>query len=267
MLSWYNKPNEKYSHLYRYEIMIQSAELQKDFKVVDIGGGSGYLSLLCARNGCITYHIDIDSDLVYLARENTRKHGINEVNYIRATAENLRFMREKVDVVFCGEVLEHLPNDELAIREISRIIKPSGKFIITTPNCNALPYVLLRVLPGSLRKLVLKVFRVDERFLGELIGEKIKLRTHRGHVRCGYSKKEIEFKLISNGFSIEKWIRFGFLIPRIIVSKLPRVLFRLLYNLGTILSPIAHEHLIIAKKSNALNSKPATKILFKRFNC
>jgi SAM-dependent methyltransferase len=39
-----------------------------------------------------------------------------------------------VDFVYCSEVLEHLPEPELLIREVARILKPGGQFLVTTPN-------------------------------------------------------------------------------------------------------------------------------------
>lgn len=40
------------------------------------------------------------------------------------------------DAILCSEVLEHLPNPELAIKEFSRIIKPNGTLILTAPFCS-----------------------------------------------------------------------------------------------------------------------------------
>lgn len=43
---------------------------------------------------------------------------------------------ESVDVVLCTEVFEHLKDPVLAVREISRILKPGGELILTAPFCS-----------------------------------------------------------------------------------------------------------------------------------
>lgn len=40
------------------------------------------------------------------------------------------------DVILCSEVLEHIPNPEMAIKEFSRILKPGGMLILTAPFCS-----------------------------------------------------------------------------------------------------------------------------------
>lgn len=247
---FYKKFWEKYSYLHRYDVMIKNAELKKGDKVVDIGGGPGYLSLYSTKKQCIVYHIDIDPNSIHEAKANAREYDVNEINYIRATAENLQFMQDKVDIVFCGEVLEHLSNDELAIGEVNRILKPSGKYIITTPNYNALPYILLRAMPHKLKKLIIERFRVNTKYFGEDIGEKTYKKEDLGHIRSGYTKKELELKLILNGFEIKKSMRFGVLIPDMIASKMLHIFYKIVYEFGGKILPIASVLLIVAKKKN-----------------
>lgn len=43
---------------------------------------------------------------------------------------------QSFDYVLCTEVLEHIPNPELAIREFSRLLKPGGELILTAPFCS-----------------------------------------------------------------------------------------------------------------------------------
>lgn len=40
------------------------------------------------------------------------------------------------DIILCSEVLEHIPNPEMAIKEFSRILKPGGMLILTAPFCS-----------------------------------------------------------------------------------------------------------------------------------
>lgn len=47
--------------------------------------------------------------------------------------QNLRFSDSSYDLVLCNHVIEHVPNDAAALSEMSRILKPGGKAIITIP--------------------------------------------------------------------------------------------------------------------------------------
>ncbi len=57
--------------------------------------------------------IDIESDIIYIPEPD-----------------------QSFDYVLCTEVLEHIPNPELAIKEFSRLLKPGGKLILTAPFCS-----------------------------------------------------------------------------------------------------------------------------------
>jgi len=52
-------------------------------------------------------------------------------------AEKLPFPNEYFDVVLCIETLEHLMEPPKAANEIKRVLKPSGKIILTTPSKHA----------------------------------------------------------------------------------------------------------------------------------
>lgn len=49
-------------------------------------------------------------------------------------AEKLDFEDNTFDIVFMIEVIEHLEDDKKAISEVKRVLKPSGKFVLTAPN-------------------------------------------------------------------------------------------------------------------------------------
>lgn len=71
------------------------------------------------------YGLDLDFDLDRLS---------NKENYKKASAENFDFDL-KFDLIFAGDIIEHLSNPGLFLDSCTRNLKPDGKLIITTPNC------------------------------------------------------------------------------------------------------------------------------------
>ncbi|MDI6726235.1 MAG: class I SAM-dependent methyltransferase [Smithellaceae bacterium] len=52
---------------------------------------------------------------------------------VKSTVTNLPFPDESFDVVICAEVLEHIPENQQAIRELIRVLKPKGTLAISVP--------------------------------------------------------------------------------------------------------------------------------------
>jgi ubiquinone/menaquinone biosynthesis C-methylase UbiE len=96
--------------------------------VLDVGCGVGdvirAVPSQCRRIG-VTYS-QADLRLARMA-------GESGVRFLRAAAEVLPFPAGSIDVTICLEVLEHLPDDRAAIREIGRVLKPGGQLIISVP--------------------------------------------------------------------------------------------------------------------------------------
>lgn len=95
-------------------------------KAVDVGCGSGFYTDLCRNIGNQIVGIDITSQ-VYAARERS-------LNVCQGNVEVLPFPKEIFSLALSIEVVEHLLQPELMIKEICRVLKPGGTLIITTPN-------------------------------------------------------------------------------------------------------------------------------------
>ena len=78
--------------------------------------------------GCYGKGIDIVQELV----DKAKKHGLDAE---QGSVEDLsRFKDETFDVVICSEVLEHLYDPMIAIKEAYRVLKKGGKYIVTVPH-------------------------------------------------------------------------------------------------------------------------------------
>ena len=66
-----------------------------------------------------------------------RRSNIKNVHYDDMTRSDLP--SESCDCIVAVEVLEHVENDDAFVREVARVMKPDGEFIMTTPNGEAVP--------------------------------------------------------------------------------------------------------------------------------
>jgi len=114
----------------RLDFILDNLMIDKNQHILDIGTGFGiYLSQL-SHHAKLCVGIDIDEENLRKAKEEKTKN----IELISMSGENLGFKDNSFDVVLMIEVLEHVINDETAISEIYRLLKPGGKLIITAPN-------------------------------------------------------------------------------------------------------------------------------------
>ena len=105
-------------------------EKGKTLNVLELGCGTG----LCTEKlqGIKTVALDIYEGFIRKAKDRADKSG-KKHHFVVADAECLPFLNETFDVIFGISVLHHL-NLKAALKEISRILKPRGRFIFSEPN-------------------------------------------------------------------------------------------------------------------------------------
>lgn len=103
---------------------------QPDANVLEIGCGAGRGMELLAAN-CNKYTgIDKNDKLLAL-----HKQAYPNFNFIAKNIPPMSFLEDDTyDIVISFQVIEHINNDALFLKEISRVLKPGGVAIITTPN-------------------------------------------------------------------------------------------------------------------------------------
>lgn len=98
----------------------------KPSHVLDIGCGSGYLLNILAENLPHAKFTGVD---VYTPPR------LKKWDYKKADiTEGLPFKDNTFDCVILGEVIEHVPNPDFILREVHRVLKKKGTFIVSTPN-------------------------------------------------------------------------------------------------------------------------------------
>ena len=102
--------------------------------LVDLGCGTGSLTVACALRGANTIGVDIDRKDCQIAKLRAKEDFVG-AQFIVADAKNLPFKRETFDICMCVEVIEHVSKDkEGIIYEAFRITRQQGLIEIETPN-------------------------------------------------------------------------------------------------------------------------------------
>jgi SAM-dependent methyltransferase len=123
----------------RARLIIENLDLKGNERVLDAGCGDGYyLKLLHELYPNLElYGIDIDTKALAVANINLEKELKDKkiIIYERSINET-EFKDNFFDAVFSTEVLEHVPDDLGAVKEVKRVLKENGKYIFTVPNYN-----------------------------------------------------------------------------------------------------------------------------------
>jgi ubiquinone/menaquinone biosynthesis C-methylase UbiE len=118
----------------RYGWVLRSVGDSKGKKVLDLGCGDGALSYWLARAGAQVTGVDNEPLGIQLAKENLHSVGKDsQCTFVVASAYELPFPDQSFDFVVSSEVIEHVQHPEKMVAEARRVLKPGGKFVLTTP--------------------------------------------------------------------------------------------------------------------------------------
>ncbi len=120
---------------------------QPDAHFLDAGCGVGHHSAAIARRGYRCTGIDIAETILQTARSNlTQPDLAARVSFRCEALERLSFSDAAFDVVHCRGVLMHIPQWELALGELCRVLRPGGSIVVMEANRSSLEAWLVRLL-------------------------------------------------------------------------------------------------------------------------
>jgi len=132
---WYlGSRTRRYMMVRRFREVLEHARLAPGLDVLDLGCGWAFGTLWARAMGCRTAGIDLGMDQLRWAKQTLDPEG--RLGLTLANANRLPFPDGRFDRAVSVEMMEHVfrPDRPKVFAEIARVLKPGGRFSISTPN-------------------------------------------------------------------------------------------------------------------------------------
>jgi ubiquinone/menaquinone biosynthesis C-methylase UbiE len=203
-LPWLDQSTIAYEHLHRYAY---AATYVKGKRVLDLASGEGYGSKMMSDAGASSVTgIDIDENAVGHA---TARYGSANAQFLKGSISAVPVQGNHLfDVIVCFEAIEHIEDHDQLLKEVKRLLKPDGIFIVSTPNKLTYhdeareenPYHMKELYFDEFQKLLTGYFR-NVTFLGQRVHPSSSIwpigKVSSGVQELVIQRSESEFEFIS----------------------------------------------------------------------
>lgn len=126
MIDFMKSPDNEKGHYYNYKWIVKHTK--EGDQILDVGCGTGTLSYMLNKEGRFPTGIDISQVSIDFCKDKIKGHMFHKMD-----ANNIQLNDGLFDVVASNQLLEHVKEPEKVIKEMLRLLKPSGKLLITVP--------------------------------------------------------------------------------------------------------------------------------------
>ena len=157
------------------------AKLQPGEVVLDLGSGGGIDVILSAKRvgpAGKAYGLDMTDEMLALARENQKKAGVENVQFLKGAIENVPLPDNAVDVIISNCVINLSGDKDRVLAEAFRVLKPGGRFAVSD-------VVVRGEVPADIRKSI-------ELWVGCIAGALKENEYREKLARAGFESIEIE---------------------------------------------------------------------------
>lgn len=195
-------PTRRWLHCTRrdwiFDALRRQAEKQKDAtSALEIGPGSGIYLPILANLYQEVHASDIEE--AYLNNARVLQTELPNLLLYVDDITNSKISEKRFDLILCTEVVEHIPNSQMAIAQMHRLLKPGGVLILSTPQLYS-PLELsakIAFMPG--------IIQIVKMIYQEPILES-------GHINL-MTEKKVENQITNAGFIIKHRHKTGMYIP------------------------------------------------------
>jgi ubiquinone/menaquinone biosynthesis C-methylase UbiE len=142
-----------YEEAYERSIRKACAVVSPDQCVLEVGCGTGILSLGVAPHVAKVIGTDISPEMIDVARDKAQRQGISNVEFRVGDGYSLAFEDGSFDTVLLLNTLHIVKEPEAVLREVHRLLKPSG-YLVTATDCYAEPVPLYTRLMLGVQRLL-----------------------------------------------------------------------------------------------------------------
>lgn len=119
-------------------LSVFSVKNKADTRVLDLGCGTGHLTLELLQDGYDVTAADISEKLIDFVMTTTKEMGYRLDTRVADVVDLRSFGQKTFDAIVCLDMLEHVNEDELALKNINSIISRGGLFICSVPALKSL---------------------------------------------------------------------------------------------------------------------------------